>query len=89
MKHSEECVLILNVIRGTDNRWQVTSEDLGQPIAFFDTAQDACSWAIARAKPKRGRVFVEKTPVDMQNERGSYIRMSWQARPARFTKSQQ
>jgi len=52
------------VLRGQNNQWHVTAQDYRQPLASFDSLHAACAWAIARAKPKRRRVFVEETFVD-------------------------
>jgi len=88
MKRDEERILIFNVVRATDNRWQVLSDGLSEPIPIFDTPQDACSWAVGQAKARRGRVFVEKTPVDMAKERDTY-RTPRRWVPIRFTSNQQ
>jgi hypothetical protein len=64
MDLEQESNLVLNVLRGQDDRWHVIAEDLQQPLASFDTPHDACAWAIAQAKGKRGKVFVGSTPVD-------------------------
>ncbi len=56
--------LVLKVLRAHDNRWLVIADDPRQPLATFEGPRDACAWAIARAKSKRGRIFVEHIPVD-------------------------
>lgn len=55
---------VLCVSRVHNQQWQVSVQDLQQPLATFDSAQAACAWAIARAKPKRGRVLVEEWETD-------------------------
>ena len=74
MKSPQE---VLNVVKGMDHRWYVLINELDAPIAFFDTPHEACAWAIAHAKPKRGRVFLEKTPVDIENDGGTFSRAPW------------
>ncbi len=56
--------LDFRVLRGQNNQWHVIAQDYRQPLASFDSPHAACEWAIARAKPQRGRVFVEETFVD-------------------------
>ncbi len=56
--------LVLTVLRGHNDRWHVVVDDLRQPLATFERPHDACAWAIARAKSKRARIFVENIPVD-------------------------
>jgi hypothetical protein len=56
---------VLYVLRESQNRWNVASDDLHQSLASFDTPYEACAWAIARAVLKRGRVFVDKTPIQL------------------------
>lgn len=63
MDFDQESDLILSVSRGQNEQWRVTANDFGQPLATFDDPQAACAWAIARAKPRRGRVFFEAIPV--------------------------
>ena len=76
-------------MRSTDNRWRVLADELSEPIPVFDTPQDACSLAVARAKARRGRVFVEQTPVDIEKEKEIYIRTPSTRGPVRFSRSQQ
>jgi hypothetical protein len=64
MDFDRESNVDFRVLRGQNNQWHVTEQDLRQPVASFDSPHEACAWAIARAKPKRGRVFVEGTCVD-------------------------
>lgn len=64
MDLDQESNLDFKVLRGQNNQWHVTAQDLRQPLASFDSPHDACAWAIARAKPRRCRVFVEETFVD-------------------------
>ena len=86
MKQCEERIPIFNVVRTADDRWQVVSDELGEPVAFFNTTEEACSWAIVRAKPRRGRVFVENTPVDMEMKKDGYFGTPWQKPPTRFSR---
>lgn len=55
---------VLTVLRGHNDRWHVVADDLRQPLATFERPHDACAWAIARAKSRRARIFVENIPVD-------------------------
>jgi len=64
MDMEQESDFILSVSRGENQQWQVSVQDLKQPLATFNTPQAACAWAIARAKPKRGRVLVEELATD-------------------------
>lgn len=64
MDFGEDCNLVLMVLRGQNDRWHVVVDDLRQPLATFERPHDACAWAIARAKSKRARIFVENIPVD-------------------------
>lgn len=68
MDLDQDSNLDFRVLRGQNNQWHVTAQDfrqlLRQPLASFDSPHDAIAWAIARAKPKRCRVFVEETFVD-------------------------
>ena len=64
MKFDQESNLDFRVSRGQNNQWHVTAHDLRQPLASFDSPHEACAWAIERARPKQGRVFVEETFVD-------------------------
>lgn len=64
MNFDQKSNLDFRVLRGKNNQWHVTAQDFRQPLASFDTPHEACAWAIARAKAKRGRVFVEETFVD-------------------------
>jgi len=52
--------LVLSVSPGKDYQWQVTAEDLKQPLASFDSPQAACDWAIAQAKLQGGKVLIEE-----------------------------
>jgi hypothetical protein len=63
MDLEQENDLVLNVLLGQNKEWHVIAQDFRQPLASFDNPHSACAWAIARAKPKRGRVIVEKIPV--------------------------
>lgn len=67
MEFDQESKLDFRVLRGQDNQWHVTAHDFRQPLASFDSPHEACDWAIERAKPKQGRVFVEETLVDYAN----------------------
>ena len=84
MKPGEERIPVLNVTRAMDNRWQVASDPADESVPVFDTPQEACAWAIARAKLRRGRVLVENTPVDMGKENGGYLQTPWQKAQTRF-----
>lgn len=64
MDVNQDSNLVLTVIRGHNDRWHVVVDDLRQPLATFERPHDACAWAIARAKRKRARIFVENIPVD-------------------------
>ena len=64
MDLDQESNLDFRVLRGQNNQWHVTAQDLRQPLASFDSPHEARAWAIARAKPKQCRVFVEETFVD-------------------------
>ena len=64
MQPDQESSLVLSVIRGNNNQWPVTAQDFHETLASFDNPQAACAWAIARAKPERGRVFVEELTPD-------------------------
>ena len=64
MDLDQESNLVLSVLRGQDNRWHVTAQGFSQPLDSFGSPHEACAWALARAEPKRGRVFVEKALVD-------------------------
>jgi hypothetical protein len=64
MEFDQESDLDFRVLRGQNNQWHVTAQDFRQPLASFDSPHEACAWAIARAIPKQGRVFVEETFVD-------------------------
>lgn len=64
MDSNQDSNLVLTVLRGHNDRWHVVVDDLRQPLATFERAHDACAWAIARAKSKRARIFVENIPVD-------------------------
>ena len=65
--------LILSVSLGQNKQWYVSAQDLSHPLASFDNPQAACAWAIAVAKPKRGKVLVEEltsppaSPHDFRN----------------------
>ena len=64
MDVNQDSNLVLTVLRGHNDRWHVVVDDLRQPLATFERPHDACAWAIARAKSKRARIFVENIPVD-------------------------
>lgn len=64
MDFNQDSNLVLTVLRGHNDRWHVVVDDLRQPLATFERPHDACAWAIARAKSKRARIFVENIPVD-------------------------
>jgi len=64
MDLNQESKLVLSVLRGQDNRWHVTEQGFGQLLDSFDSPHEACAWAVVRAEPKRGRVFVENVLVD-------------------------
>ena len=55
-----EINVVLSVSPGKDQQWQVTAEDLKQPLASFDSPQAACAWAIAQAKRQGGKVLIEE-----------------------------
>jgi len=71
MDLNQQNILDFRVLRGQNNQWHVTGEDLRQPLASFDSPHAACEWAIARAKPQHGRVFVEETFVDYSRSTSS------------------
>jgi hypothetical protein len=64
MDPDQESNPVLTVLRGQNDRWHVVLDDYRRPLATFDGPHDACAWAIARAKDKRARIFVENIPVD-------------------------
>jgi hypothetical protein len=64
MDFDQESNLVLKVMLGEDKEWHVIVQDFHKPLASFDNPHSACAWAIARAKPKRGRVIVETIPVE-------------------------
>ena len=64
MDVNQDSNLVLTVLRGHNDRWHVVVDDLRQPLATFERPHDACAWAIARAKSKRARIFVENIPID-------------------------
>ncbi len=72
MDSNEQSNLDFRVLRGQDNQWHVTADDFHQPLASFDSPHDACAWAIARAKPKQCRVFVEETFVDYSRSTNAF-----------------
>lgn len=74
MVPNEQRTLVLNVNRTIHNRWQVVSDPVEDSAPLFDTPQEACSWAIARAKLQRGRVLFENVPVTIKNEKDIYPR---------------
>jgi hypothetical protein len=59
--------VVFSVSHGQDRRWHVTTQDSPQPLVSFDDPQAACAWAIERAKPRRGKVFVEKRATATAN----------------------
>jgi hypothetical protein len=63
MDFDQESHFVLNVMLGEDKAWHVVMQDVHQPLASFDNPHSACAWAIAHAKPKCGRVVMEKIPV--------------------------
>lgn len=67
MDFDQENNLDFRVSLGQNNQWYVTAQDFCQPLASFDSLHEACAWAIARARPKRSRVFVEETFVDFSS----------------------
>jgi hypothetical protein len=52
--------LVLSVSPGHHQQWHVAEPGICPPLATFDTPQAACAWALDYAKPKGGRVVVEK-----------------------------
>jgi hypothetical protein len=64
MDIEQESDFILSVSRGQNQQWHVSVQEVQQPLATFNTPQAACAWAIARAKPRRGRVLVEELETD-------------------------
>ena len=64
MDLNQESNPVLTVLRGHNDRWHVVVDNFRQPLATFERPHDACAWAIARAKSKRARIFVENIPVD-------------------------
>ena len=64
MDFDQESKLVLSVLRAQHDQWHVTAHDVPQPLVSFDSPHEACAWAIARAIPERGRVFVEGHLID-------------------------
>ena len=60
MELNDSSDLVFSVLRAHNTQWHVTTQDSRQLLASFDNPQAACAWAIARAKPQRGKVFVEE-----------------------------
>ncbi len=60
MDFDSQGALVLSVSLGQNKKWHVSLLDFSQPLASFDNPQAACVWAIAVAKPKRGKVLVEE-----------------------------
>jgi hypothetical protein len=83
MDLDQESNLDLRILRGQNNQWHVTAQDLRQPLASFASPHEACAWAIARAKPKQCRVFVEKTFVDYSSFKAGSQDRSFTGRGAR------
>lgn len=74
MDLAQESDLVLSVSRGKNKQWHVTAHDFRQPLTTFDNPQAACAWAIARAKLKRGRVFLEGILVTWSDNGGSLFK---------------
>ena len=55
--------VVLSVELGQDKLWHVTTQEIPQPLASFDSPQSACAWALWRVKPKRGKVFIGEIPI--------------------------
>ncbi len=64
MDFNQESDFDLRVLRGQNDLWQVIAQDSPHALKSFDDPHEACAWAIALAKSKRGRVFVEEALVD-------------------------
>ena len=60
MDFDTEGNFVLSVSLGENNQWHVSARDVSRPLASFDEPQAACAWAIAVAKPRRGKVLVEE-----------------------------
>ena len=60
MDFSADGDFVLSVSLGQSNQWHVSARDVSHPLASFDEPQAACAWAIAVARPKRGKVLVEE-----------------------------
>ena len=63
MESVEQRGIDFSVTFGQNEQWHVTTQECPKPLASFKNPKTACEWAIQRAKPVRGRVWIGEVPV--------------------------